>query len=96
VTHTDARGHFEFEGAWKRAVVDLLHQPVVHEEVFVEYNSTNHAVLDVTKMDYDSFGELYAVHLHDPSREDRLSKKNEKLYLKFDLDSDKAPIGRPR
>jgi len=95
VTHTDTNGYFEFGGAWKHAIVGVLHQPVIEEEVVVEYNNTNHTVFEVAKMDYESFGELSAVQNRDREHgKDRLIKKDGKLFLKFDLDSDKVPIGR--
>jgi Domain of unknown function (DUF6795) len=91
VVRTDAKGQFEFEGAWKRAAVDVLHQPVVEEQVIVERDGTNCTVLDVTKMNYDDFGELQDVSQKDKSR---LSKQEGRLCFKFDLDLDKVPIGR--
>lgn len=95
VVQTDAKGYFEFKGAWKKAVVDVLHQPVIEEQVIVEYSGTNYSVMEVTKMNYDSFGEMWAVQNQDPERgKDRLTKKDDKLYLKFDLVTEKVPIGR--
>src|SRR5437899_2930988 len=88
VVRTDAKGYFEFKGAWKKAVVEVLHQPVIEEQVIVEHNSTNYTVLDVTKMNYDSFGELSDVSQQDKSR---LSKQDGRLYFKYDLDLDKVP-----
>jgi hypothetical protein len=95
VTHTDANGNFEFDGAWKNAAVDVLHQPVVEEQIVVEHKGKTYTVFVVTKMNYECFGELSARGLRDPKDgKDRLSKQNEKLYLKYDLESDKIPIGR--
>lgn len=95
VTHTDDKGSFSFDGAWKKAAVDVLHQPVIHEEVIVEYNGTNQTVMDLTKMDYDSFGEVWAAGMQDPEHgKERLIKKDGKLYFKFDLSLEKVPIGR--
>ena len=93
VTHTDAKGYFEFAGVWKSAAVDVMHQPVIEEQVVVEHNSTNYTVLDVTKMNYDSFGELSDIPDHDKAH---LSKQDGKLCLKYDLDVDRVPIGQSR
>lgn len=95
VVRTDAKGYFVFPGAWKKAVINLPHQPVIQVTVVVEYHGTNRTVLDVGKMNYDALGELWTIQHLDPEREkDRLSKQDGRLHLKFDLDLDKVPIGR--
>ena len=97
VVRTDVKGYFEFKGAWKQAVVDVPHQPVIEQVVVVEYNGTNRTVMNLTKLNYESFGELKAVQFEDPAHgKDRLSEKEGKLYLKFDLNLEKVPIGKPR
>lgn len=93
VVHTNGEGFFEFKGAWKKALIDVVHQPVIQQLVIVEHNGTNCTVFDVPKLNYDVFGELKAVSQQDKTR---LSKQSGKLYFKYDLDLDKLPIGRPR
>jgi len=83
VTHTDTNGCFEFEGAWKLSAVYLVHQPVIDEEVTVEYKSKTYVALDLVKMDYSRFGELEAI---DHVGRDRLSRKGDSLFLSCDLD----------
>lgn len=97
VTVTDDKGHFAFEGAWKKALMNVPHQAVVHVEVIVENKGTNRTVLDLTKLSYANFGELQTVQDQDPERgKDRLKERDGKLYLEYDLELDKLPIGKPR
>jgi hypothetical protein len=95
VTHTDAGGYFDFDGAWKKAIADLLHQPVIEEKIVIESQGKVYTVLDVTKMDYDKFGELEHVQSEKaaPGKE-RLLNQDGKLYLRFDLALNNVPIGR--
>jgi hypothetical protein len=79
VTHTDAKGVFEFHGAWKASAVYLVHQPAIQEEINVSYEGKTQTVLHLIKMDYDRFGELSAIG------GDQLSVKNGSLYLVCDL-----------
>lgn len=95
VAYTDAKGYFQFEGVWKKVMVQIAHQPVIEQKVVVEHSGNSHTVLDVTKMDYDGFGEMWEVQYQDPKHgKDRLIKKDGRLYFTFDLGFEKVPIGR--
>ncbi len=93
VAHTDDKGYFAFKGVWKRALIDVLHQPVVEEQLIVEHNQTNCVVLNLAKLNYDTFGELTSASEQDKRR---LTKQDGTLYFKYDLDLDKAPLGAPQ
>jgi hypothetical protein len=99
-TKTDAQGLFAFAGVWKWAPINILHQPVIEEEVTIEYNGKAYTALKCTKMDYKNLGEFDAVQFdamrdRDPSlAKPRLSKQEGKLYLKCDLDS--LPFRKPQ
>ena len=67
VVRTDAKGYFEFNDVWKRAPVNVPHQPVIEQVVVVEYNGTKHTVMNLTKLNYERFGELTAVQFEDPT-----------------------------
>lgn len=93
--HTDANGRFEFKGAWKKALINVPHQPVIRIEVTAEYHGTNRLVLEIGKLNYELLGELTTLRQTDPEFEkSRLSSREQKLHLTFDLDRDQAPIGR--
>ena len=96
MAHTDADGYFEIAGVWKTAPVDILHQPVIEEKVFVGYKGTNYTVLDLTKMDYAKLGELPGVPGDSDHDKNRLIAQDGILYFKFDLEMEKVPIGRWR
>ena len=94
VIRTDTNGFFEFQGAWKTALVNILHQPVIQEEVVVEYDGTNYPAWNVTKMDYELLGELSDTQLRTLNGDmDRFGKQGGKLYLRIDVDLKKARAG---
>lgn len=88
-THTDGRGEFKFKGAWKFSLILFAHQPVIQQEVIVTNEGRAQVVLKLTKMDYDRFGELWALeHPGGSVVRGRLSTKDGQLFLSCDLDAE--------
>jgi hypothetical protein len=96
-THTDTAGNFTFDAVWKSAVADIMHEPVVEEEVVVERDGKTYIILNINKRNYDLLGELDAVRFatEGPDK-DRFTKQDGTLCLKYVLDADNDPIGKQR
>jgi len=86
-TYTDAQGRFEFSGAWKFAVIQLLHEPVIYIKVTAEYGGQTINLFSVIKRDYERLGELDEYGGQNKSGIAKLSRKDNKVHLEADIRS---------
>lgn len=82
--YTNVDGTFAFPSAWKATAASFLHQAVIEISVVIEYENRTYTALSITKMNYDRYGEL--VSSRSDHAKSRLSRKDDSLYLRCELD----------